>query len=114
MYIANETDWIDESSEIPFDIFGINQDFIGNWTSGQESFRLDPPNAVLVIDDQKEDTIEIELYNPKYDNDAKKINYDFTLLGNKTTASDFPNDLGKLVLIIDSFPMAVNSQVTDW
>ena len=39
-----------------------NQDFIGNWTSGQEGFQLDPPNAVLVIDDQKEDTIEIELY----------------------------------------------------
>jgi hypothetical protein len=90
-----------------------NQDFIGNWTSGQESFRLDPPNAVLVIDDQKEDTIEIELYNPKYENDEKKINYDFTFLGNKTTVSDLPNDLGKSVLIIDSFPMAVNSQVTD-
>ena len=90
-----------------------NQDFIGNWTSGQESFRLDPPNAVLVIDDQKEDTIEIELYNPKYENDEKKINYDFTFLGNKTTVSDLPNELGKSVLIIDSFPMAVNSQVTD-
>jgi len=22
-----------------------NQEFVGNWTSGQESFRLDPPNA---------------------------------------------------------------------
>lgn len=90
-----------------------NQDFIGNWTSGQEGFQLDPPNAVLVIDDQKEDTIEIELYNPKYDNDEKKINYDFTFIGNKTTFSDLPNELGKSVLIIDSFPMAVNSQVTD-
>jgi hypothetical protein len=90
-----------------------NQDFIGNWTSGQESFRLDPPNAVLVVDDQKEDTIEIELYNPKYENDERKISYDFTFLGNKTNVSDLPNELGKSVLIIDSFPMAVNSQVTD-
>jgi hypothetical protein len=90
-----------------------NQDFIGNWTSGQESLRIDPPNAVLVADDQKEDTIEIELYNPKYENDGKKISYDFTFLGNITTVSDLPKDLGKSVLIIDSFPMAVNSQITD-
>ena len=90
-----------------------NQEFVGNWTSGQESFRLDPPNAVLVIDDQKEDTIEIELYNPKYENDERKIIYDFTFLGNNTTVSDLPNELGKSVLIIDSFTMAVDSQVTD-
>ena len=90
-----------------------NQDFIGNWTSGQESLRIDPPNAVLVADDLKEDTIEIELFNPKYENDGKKISYDFILLGNTTTISDLPIDLGKSALIIDSFPMAVNSQVTD-
>ena len=90
-----------------------NQEFVGNWTSGEESFRLDPPNAVLVVDDQKEDTIEIELYNPKYESEERKISYNFTFLGNKTTVSDLPNELGKSVLIIDSFPMAVNSQVTD-
>lgn len=90
-----------------------NQDFIGNWTSGQESLRMDPPNAVLVTDDQKEDTIEIELYNPKYENDGKKISYEFTFLGNTTTVSDLPKQLGKSVLIVDSFPMAVNSQITD-
>jgi hypothetical protein len=74
---------------------------------------MDPPNAVLVTDDQKEDTIEIELYNPKYENDGKKISYEFTFLGNTTTVSDLPKELGKSVLIIDSFPMAVNSQITD-
>jgi hypothetical protein len=90
-----------------------NQDFIGNWTSGQESLQIDPPNAVLVTEDQKEDTIEIELYNPKYENNAKKISYDFTFLGNTTAVSDLPKDLGKSVLIIDAFPTAVNSQITD-
>lgn len=90
-----------------------NQDFIGNWTSGQESLRMDPPNAVLVTDDQKEDTIEIELYNPKYENDGKKLSYEFTFLGNTTTVSDLPKQLGKSVLIVDSFPIAVNSQITD-
>lgn len=90
-----------------------NQDFIGNWTSGQESLRMDPPNAVLVTDDKKEDTIEIELYNPEYENDGKKISYEFTFLGNTTALSDLPKELGKSVLIIDSFPTAVNSQITD-
>ena len=91
-----------------------NQDFIGNWTSGQESLRMDSPNAVLVTDNQKEDTIEIEPYNPKYENDGEKISYEFTFLGNTTTVSDLPKELEKSVLI-DSFPfpMAVNSQITD-
>jgi hypothetical protein len=92
-----------------------NQDFIGNWTSGQDSLKLDPPNAVLVViaDDQKEDTFEIELFNPKYEKDEKTVSYDFTFLGNMTTAPDLPNELGQSVLIVDSFPTAVNSQVTD-
>jgi len=92
------------------------QDFIGNWTSGQDSFQLDPPNAALVVltADQEDDTFEIELFNPKYEKDEKRLSYDFTFLGNATTtASDLPKGLGKSVLIIDSFPTAVNPQVTD-
>jgi hypothetical protein len=90
-----------------------NQDFIGNWTPGLESLRIDPQIPVLVTDDQKEDTIEKELYNPKYENEGKKIGYDFTFLSNTTAISDLPKELGKSVLIIDSFPMADNSQITD-
>jgi hypothetical protein len=92
-----------------------NQDFIGNGTSGQDSLKLDPPNAVLVVidDDQKEDTFEIELFDPKYEKAEKRVSYDFTFLGNMTTAPDLPNELGQSVLIVDSFTTAVNSQVTD-
>ena len=93
------------------------QDFIGNWTSGQDSFQVDPPNAALVVlvdNDQKEEIFEIELFNPKYEKDEKRLSYDFTFLGNTTTtASYLPNVLGKSVLVIDSLPTAVNDQITD-
>ena len=29
-------------------------DFIGNWSMGANNFAVDPPNAVLVIDDEKQ------------------------------------------------------------
>ena len=42
-------------------------DFIGNWSKGTNSFAIDPPNAVLVLDDeqQKQELAVIELYNPE-------------------------------------------------
>ena len=79
------------------------QDFIGNWTSGDDSFQVDPPNAALVLtEDQEVDVYEIELFNPRYDNNEKTIRYDFTILGNATSSSDLPDNLGESVLIIDS------------
>ena len=27
-------------------------DFIGNWSTGEDSFAVDPPNAVIVVDEQ--------------------------------------------------------------
>ena len=79
------------------------QDFIGNWTSGDDSFQVDPPNAALVLtEDQEVDVFEIELFNPRYDNNEKTIRYDFTILGNATSSSDLPDNLGESVLIIDS------------
>ena len=78
------------------------QDFIGNWTSAQDRFQVDPPNAALVILDsgQKEDIFEIELFNPKYEKDGKILRYDITFLGN-ATVPDLPDKLGKSVLVID-------------
>lgn len=81
------------------------QDFIGNWTSGDDSFQVNPPNAALVLtDDQEEDVFEIELFNPQYDNNENTIRYDFSVLGNEnaTSSRDLPANLGKSVLIIDS------------
>lgn len=80
------------------------QDFVGNWTSGEDSFQVDPPNAALVVltDDQEDDVFEIELFNPTYDDDENAIRYDFSVLGNATSSPDLPPNLGKSVLIIDS------------
>lgn len=77
--------------------------FVGNWTSGEDSFQVDPPNAALVLtDDQEDDVFEIELFNPTYNEDENAIRYDFSVLGNATSSPDLPPNLGKSVLIIDS------------
>jgi hypothetical protein len=80
------------------------QDFIGNWTIGEDSFQVDPPNAALVVltEAQEDDVFEIELFNPIYEEDDKAMSYDFIILGNITSSPDLPADLGKSVLIIDS------------
>ena len=90
-------------------------DFVGNWTEGKDSFQLDPPNAALVtlVGDEEQDIFEVELFNPIYDKEQKFLTYDVTFLGNMTTKSDLPKDLENPVLVIDSFPTAVNDQITD-
>lgn len=66
------------------------QDFVGNWTSGEDSFQIDPPNAALVVlaDDQEDDVFEIELFNPTFDEDENAIRYEFNVLGNATSSPD--------------------------
>ena len=80
------------------------QDFVGNWTNGEDSFQVDPPSAALVVltENQEDDVFEIELFNPMYDEDEKAISYDFRVLGNVTSSPDLPANLEKSVLIIDS------------
>ena len=54
-------------------------DFIGNWSTGEDSFANDAPNAVLIIDEsEKQDIAIIELFNPVYDSDKKTLKYDVT------------------------------------
>ena len=79
-------------------------DFIGNWTSGQDSFQANPPNAALVVltDNYEEDVFEIELFNPTYDKNEKSLKYGFSVLDNATVPSDIPEKLGKIALVIDS------------
>ena len=83
-------------------------DFIGNWTSGQDSFQANPPNAALVVlTDNNEDVFEIELFNPTYDKNEKSLKYEFSVLENATVPSDIPEKLGKIALVIDSeWPLA--------
>jgi hypothetical protein len=76
-------------------------DFISNWTRGQDSFSVDPPNAALVVDDLqgKQDEIIGELFNPVYEQDSKMLKYNLVLL-NDTRPTDFSN-FEASTLIID-------------
>jgi hypothetical protein len=80
------------------------QDFVGNWTSGEDSFQVDPPNAALVVftEDREDDVFEIELLNPLFDENEKTIRYDFSVLENGSSSTGLPTNLGRSVLIIDS------------
>ena len=77
-------------------------DFIGNWTIGQDSFALDAPNAVLVVDEisGQHDTAIFELFNPVYDVNKKTLKYDIT--PNNATSINLPNEFGHSTLVIDS------------
>jgi hypothetical protein len=86
-------------------------DFVGNWTMGEDSFAADPPNAVLVLDDeveQREDLAIIELYNPEYDSEANTLRYDITAENATTTTTttsssiDLPSEFGQSTLVIDA------------
>jgi hypothetical protein len=85
-------------------------DFVGNWTMGEDSFAADPPNAVLVLDDeveQREDLAIIELYNPEYDSEANTLKYDITAENATATTTatsssiNLPGEFGQSTLVID-------------
>jgi hypothetical protein len=87
-------------------------DFIDNWSSGQDSFAADPPNAVLVLDDieQSQELAIIELYNPEYDSEANTLKYIITA-ENATAATTsligLPSEFGQSTLVID-IPIGIN------
>src|SRR5918995_4646259 len=77
-------------------------DFIGNWSIGENNFAVDPPNAVLIVDDEVEqrgDLAVIELFNPKYDPEANTLKYD--IIAENATAVDLPGEFGQSTLVID-------------
>jgi hypothetical protein len=82
-------------------------DFVGNWSTGPNSFALDPPNAVLVLDDeeQREEVAVIELFNPEYDSEANTLRYDITAENATATTTsssiDLPSEFGQSTLVID-------------
>jgi hypothetical protein len=87
-------------------------DFIGNWSTGPDSFAVDPPNAALVLDDeeQRQEIAVIELYNPEYDSEANTLKYDIsaenasataTTTTATTTSIDLPSEFGQSTLVID-------------
>ena len=79
-------------------------DFIGNWNLGENSFAIEPPNAVLVVDKQKgeQDIAIVELFSPIYDVDRKTLKYD-VILDNATNTIDLQDEFGQTTLVIDNF-----------
>ena len=77
-------------------------DFIGNWSIGVDSFAVDSPSAVLVVDKteraQQYVTI-VELFNPVYDVNKNALKYDVTQ--DNSTLIDMYVEFGKNTIVID-------------
>ena len=77
-------------------------DFIGNWSTGKDSFAVDAPNAVLVVDEQEgeQDIAIVELFNPIYDKGKKTLKYD--VIPDNATSIDLLGEFGLSTLVIDN------------
>jgi hypothetical protein len=78
-------------------------DFIGNWSTGPDSFAIDPPNAVIVLDDEVQRHLAvIELFNPEYDPEANTLKYDIAAVNATTTGPiGLPGEFGQSSMVID-------------
>ena len=76
-------------------------DFIGNWSTGEDSFVVDAPNAVLVVDEieGKQDDVVVELFNPIYDPNTKTLKYEIS--HDNTISIDVSEEIGQTILVID-------------
>ena len=77
-------------------------DFIGNWSLGEDSFAVDAPNAVLVVDNQdgQQYTAIVEVFNPIYDSNKKVLQY-IVILDNATYI-DLPSEFIRTTMILDA------------
>jgi hypothetical protein len=85
-------------------------DFIGNWSTGPNSFAIDPPNVALVVHDDEEQRQELgvfELYNPEYDSEANTLRYDI-VSENGTSIGGLPGEFGQSTLVIDDIILDTN------
>lgn len=70
--------------------------FIGNWSTGVDSFVVDSANAVSVVDQQEgleHDVAIIELFNPSYNSIKKTLKYE--IAAKNATSIDLPNEFGR-------------------
>jgi hypothetical protein len=75
--------------------------FIGNWSTGPDSFAIDPPNAVIILDDEVQRHLAvIELFNPEYDPSAGTLKFDITAV-NATAPIGLPSKFGQSSIVID-------------
>ncbi|MGD1839106.1 MAG: hypothetical protein ACPKPY_13735 [Nitrososphaeraceae archaeon] len=75
-------------------------DYVGKWITGEDNFAIDPPNTVLIVDEQEQqDSAIVELFNPIYDSSKKALKYDVT--PNNSTSIELPSEFGDSTIIID-------------
>ncbi|HZD36448.1 MAG TPA: hypothetical protein VE130_14690 [Nitrososphaeraceae archaeon] len=78
-------------------------DFVGNWTTGTNSFSSDIPNDALIVEDIQTgnlDTVVIESFNPIYDIATNSLTY--TIMAENGTSMNMPSEFGQSVLVIDN------------
>jgi hypothetical protein len=79
-----------------------NSNFVGNWTTGPNSFVADAPNDALIVEDTESgelDTAVIESFNLVYDTATNTLTY--TIMAENGTSIDLPGEFGQTVLVID-------------
>ena len=86
-------------------------DFIGTWSIGEDSFAVDAPNAVLVVDEieGKQDISIVELFSPVYDSAKKTLKYE--AISDNATSIDLPKEFGQATIVIDSFSQSGSENV---
>lgn len=79
-------------------------DFIGNWSKGQDSFAVDAPSAVLIVDDLegKQGNAIMELFHPVYDLEERTLTYQ--AISNQANSIYLQTEFGQSTLMIDSIP----------
>ena len=77
--------------------------FIGNWSLGEDSFEVDTPNAVLVVDEQEgeqQNIAIVELFTPVCDSQKKILKYD--VIPDNATSINLPGKFEQTTVVIDS------------
>ena len=100
--VANETiQFSDRPNRIVETVSTAN--FIGNWTTGTNSFSADAPNDALIVEDIESgdlNTAVIESFAPVYDIATKSLTY--TITAENATSINLPVEFGHSILVIDS------------
>ena len=77
-------------------------DFIGNWSTGKNSYSVDAQNAVVVVYETEgsQDIAIVELFSPAYDSNKKTLKY--TITPDNTASMELQSEFGQTTLIIDN------------
>lgn len=77
-------------------------DFVGNWTTGPNSFASDAPNDALIVENAQTGNLEsaiIELFDPVYGTNTNTLTY--TIMTDSVASINLPNEFGRSILVID-------------